>query len=137
MKNDLFVDISAFMALNDAKDQHYQEAMSIASNIGEIKFVISDAVISETYTILRYRLGQRQAFRFLSTVLDSKEYEIVAISNDLRKLTLDLLEKYNDHKISYCDALSAAIMAQYKIPCIFTFDHHFEILGVKRLFFKT
>lgn len=41
---------------------------------------------------------------------------------------------WNDQKISYCDALSVAIMQDKKIDKIFAFDHHFEIMGVKRVY---
>ena len=41
-----------------------------------------------------------------------------------------LLEQFHDQKISYCDALSVTIMKEQKIDQIFTFDHHFEVMGI-------
>ena len=41
-----------------------------------------------------------------------------------------LLEQFHDQKISYCDTLSVAMMKEQKIGRIFTFDHHFEVMGI-------
>ena len=42
-----------------------------------------------------------------------------------------LLEQFHDQKISYCDTLSVAMMKEQQIDRIFTFDHHFDLLGAK------
>jgi predicted nucleic acid-binding protein len=132
--NQCFIDTGAFIALNSPNDQYFNEAREIAKSLNGYRFIISDAVITETYTILRYRLGFHTAHRFLRTVLESNEYDIFEVSPSVRKVTMELLEKYNDQKISYCDALSVAIMKQLEIDVIFAFDHHFELMGTRRLY---
>ena len=57
------------------------------------------------------------------------------VSPQVRKETIELLGKYNDNKISYCDALSVSLMRANKIEGIFSIDHHFELMGVK-LFYE-
>lgn len=132
--NRCFIDTGAFIALNNSNDQYFNDANKIAKSLGGYKFVISDAIITETYTILRYRLGFHTANRFLRTVLESNEYDIVEITSSLRSKTMELLQKYSDHKISYCDALTVAVMKQKEIDVIFAFDHHFELMGTRRLY---
>ena len=41
-----------------------------------------------------------------------------------------LSEGIAGHKISYCDAISVAVMKQMNIDEVFAFDRHFEMMGV-------
>lgn len=132
-QNKCFIDSSAFIALNHAADQNHERACRIAQHLTGCTFVVSDCILTETYTILRYRLGFQIANRFLNTVLHSEEYEIVEVNRSMRLQVLDLLERFSDQKISYCDALSVVIMNEQKITDAFAFDYHFAVLGVKSL----
>ncbi|HEY0826522.1 MAG TPA: PIN domain-containing protein [Bacilli bacterium] len=128
--NHCFIDTSAFIALNYAGDQNYDKAVNIGAKLNGFQFITSDLVISETYTILRYRFGYVYSERFLSTLLDSHEYEIVELTPMMRKDSIILLGKFRDHKISYCDAVSVMVMRHKKIKYMFAFDHHFELMGL-------
>jgi predicted nucleic acid-binding protein len=55
--NRCFVDTSSFVALNNPNDQHYQDAIDIAKRLDNYQFILSEAMLTETYTLLRYRLG--------------------------------------------------------------------------------
>lgn len=134
MKNKCFVDTSAFVALNNPNDQHHHEAIEIANKLGHYDFHLSEAVLTEAYTLLRYRLGFHVARRFLASIIEQRQFQVVDISTDIRREALSLLEKYNDHKISYCDALTVAIMTRNQVDKVFTFDHHFELMGVNRFY---
>ncbi len=126
-----FIDTSAFISLNHAADQNYEAAVHIASKLNGYKFIVSEAVITETYNILRYRLGFNHSRTFLKTVLNGNEYEIINVTTTMRLDVSMLLEKFSEHKISYCDALSMIIMREKKISHIFAFDHHFEMMGAR------
>jgi predicted nucleic acid-binding protein len=128
--NTCFIDSSAFIALNHLHDSNYHTATEIARHLDKYHFVITDAVITETYALLRYRMGFQTANRFLNTVLHNQVYEITDVTSSMRLDAHHLLSNFSDHKISYCDALSVAVMRQKKINDIFTFDHHFEVMGV-------
>lgn len=129
--NRCFVDTSAWIAINDARDQCHDQSRNISSTLKECELVISDAVINETYNLLRYRLGLHKASYFLKTVLADHPFIIADVTQSTRTAALQLLEQYNDRKISYCDALSVAIMKEQDIRKIFAFDHHFEMMGVE------
>ncbi|MBP1969345.1 putative nucleic acid-binding protein [Virgibacillus natechei] len=132
MKNNrCFVDTSALIALNHAGDQKHAASREISLKLKDNQLMISDAVINETYNILRYRLGFQKAAYFLKMVLRDNTFIIVDVTPSIRADTLQLLEQYNDHKISYCDALSVAIMKERQIHKIFSFDYHFTIMGVE------
>ncbi|WP_026702089.1 type II toxin-antitoxin system VapC family toxin [Salibacterium aidingense] len=124
-----FVDSSALIALNLPKDQYHDTAVQIAETLGEYQYLLSETVLNKTYTLLRSKSGFPSAWRFINTVIDHSDFEIVEITDVIRKETITLLEKYSDHRLSYCDAQSAAIMKEKKIEHIFAFDRHFEIMG--------
>lgn len=129
--NKCFLDTSALIALNDARDQYHALSSEIAATLNGNKLIISDAVVNETYNILRYRLGFHKSRYFLQTVLAGHPFIIADITTPIRSSTFKILEQYRDHKVSYCDALSVALMREFKIQKIFAFDHHFEIMGVQ------
>lgn len=131
INNSCFIDTSALIALNDIKDQYHGASRDIAATLKDNKLMTSDAVINETYNILRYRLGYHKASYFLKTVLAGDPFVLIDMTPSIRKDTFQLLEQYNDHKISYCDALSVTVMKEKQINKIFAFDHHFEMMGVQ------
>lgn len=126
------MDTSMFIALNNANDPYHKEALELAKSLEHYQFALSDAVVTETYTLLRYKLGFQRARAFLASVLENDTFTILNASRAARMETLHLLEKYNDQKISYCDALSVALMNEHKIQSILSFDHHFEVMRVER-----
>lgn len=127
-----FVDTSALIALNHARDQHHQDAQILAAALKDCELIISDAVVTETYTLLRYRLGFHPAHFFLQTVM-KPSFTLAEVTPSIRMRTLEILKQYNDHAITYCDALSVALMETMKIDTIFSFDYHFEVMGVELL----
>ncbi|SFQ11259.1 type II toxin-antitoxin system VapC family toxin [Salibacterium halotolerans] len=134
MKNKVcFVDTSAFIALYQPKDQYHEQAVQIAERLEGYRYLLSETVLNETYTLLRYKSGYQAAGHFLSTVIEYPDFDIVDMTDTLRKETMRLLEKYSDHRLSYCDAQSVAIMIDKKITHVFAFDHHFEIMGLSIL----
>lgn len=57
----LFVDTSAWLALNDKNDQHHSEAVSRSAAIRKqkIALITSEYVVDESITIIRYRVSHR------------------------------------------------------------------------------
>lgn len=128
--NSCFVDTSALLALNNPKDQYHETASEIASKLKNIELVISDTVLTETYTLLRYRLGFHTVDYFLKTVLAGSPFMIAEVTLATRTTALQILEQFHDQKSSYCDAVAVAIMREQNINQIFAFDHHFDMMGV-------
>lgn len=91
--NVCFVDTSAFIALNVPQDKNHREALQIAKQLNGYTFVLSDSVINETYTLLRYKVGFHTARRFLEDVLDVKAFYIVDITLSQRLLALNIVKR--------------------------------------------
>lgn len=132
-KTKCFLDTSALIALNDVKDQYHKESRKIASILQNCELILSDPVITETYTLLRYRSGFPIAHFFLESVMNDKKIFIAEVTPSIRRNTLRLLNNFSDHKISYCDALSVAIMKEQHIQKIFSFVDQFEMMGMENL----
>jgi len=130
-RNKCFLDTSAFIALNDVKDQYHKESREIASMIKNSEWVPSDSVVTETYTLLRYRSGFPVALQFLESVMAEDQFIIAEVTPSIRKNTLQILKNFSEPKISYCDALSVAIMKEQGIQRIFAFDYHFEMMEME------
>jgi len=130
-RNKCFIDTSALIALNHVKDQYHYKARDISTKLKNYDFMISEAVITETYSLLRYRLGFYIAHYFLKTVLTGPPFIIPNVTTSTREKTLQILQQFNDQDISYCDALTVALMKEHNIEKVFAFDYHFEVMGVK------
>jgi uncharacterized protein len=133
-KLECFVDTSAFIALYNTRDQHHQEAVRISEKLDGYTFYISDAILTETHTILRYRIGFHAARHFLLQALNDDDFVLLPVDQNIRKKTFEILTTFSDHKISFCDALTAALMKANDMTEIFAFDSHFEVMGVNRLY---
>ncbi len=131
MANRIFIDTSAFYAIIDKRDQAHSKAIPIWDALiesSDSELCVSNGVISETYTLIRYRLSFEIASEFLRIVGD---YGILVFYSDtaVERNAYYWLEKYKDVKLSFVDAVSFQIMKEHKIKHEFTFDNHFEITG--------
>lgn len=131
--NRCFVDSSAFIALNSTKDRNHGRASQTAASLTGCELIVSEFVISETYTFMRYRMGFHIANRWIRLVSDRNYFTLAETTQSVREKTRDILEVYADHAISYCDAMSVAIMKERNIPYIFSYDQDFIILGMERI----
>jgi hypothetical protein len=133
-RSKLFIDTGGFIALANERDQYHKVAASFYRQLdGGIIRVTSNLVISETYTFLRYRIGYSVAMRYLLSTKKAQSggYLQILFSNEKsEEQALKILEKYNDHDISYVDAVSFGfIMSDARIDRVLTFDRHFLLIG--------
>ena len=86
-------------------------------------------VVSETYTLLRGRLGSRVALRFLEQVRADPFVRRVQVSVAWEEEAELLLAQYHDQRFSYVDATSFVTMRHLGIREAVTFDSDFVIAG--------
>ncbi len=127
----VFVDTSAWYALADADDAHHALAVARMKHLIEQRraLITSNHVAGETYTLLRVRLGASAAREFLRRLRRSRAVRRVFISEAWEEAAEDLLAKYDDQDFSYVDATSFTAMQHLGLREVFSFDHHFRILG--------
>ncbi|PKM80023.1 MAG: hypothetical protein CVU89_15660 [Firmicutes bacterium HGW-Firmicutes-14] len=62
--------------------------------------------------------------------MQEEEFLIIVWSDKhIENKSFSYLQKYNDHDLSFADAVSFAIMDEMGIKEAFTFDRHFVITG--------
>jgi len=135
MKRELFVDSSAWYALADADDKYHSSARAFLSQALEVytRLITSNCVVGETYTLIRTRLGYREAWEFIARARSSSRLEVIFINEVMESEAYRLLRKFQDQDFSYVDGTSFALMRERKIEEAFTYDEHFSVTGFIKL----
>jgi predicted nucleic acid-binding protein len=131
----IFVDTSAWYALQIVDDAHHGKAREIFPAILRRfgKLVTSNHVIGETYTLLRMTRGYDEAMRFITLIRESPRLEEFFADQQMERNAYALLDQYRDHLFSFVDGLSFTIMKEEKIRSCFAFDVHFHVAGFNRI----
>ena len=128
----LFCDTSFFYACLDPHDTNHDRAEELTADAvtsATILFSTWD-IISETITLLRYRMGFRPALRFLDNVKPS--LTIVDYAQRVRDEAEQIFRRRSrSRRISYCDAISFVVVRSIlnDMPCL-AFDRDFRALGL-------
>lgn len=127
----IFVDTSAWCALFDKDDNHYPKALKITGIIKNrhAKLFTSNLVFSETVTLVRSRIGHKEAVKLGQWLLQERAAEIIDINRELQRKALDIFARYNDKSFSFTDCSSFALMEELNANEAFAFDRHFEQYG--------
>lgn len=131
----LFIDTSAFYALEDASDEHHDEALAVQRWCLWRRPLLftSHHVLDEAVTLIGGRLSPDRAVRFAESLLASRVIQIVRTDAAVEQAALSVYARLNDRRISFTDCLSFAIMRAIDIPAAFAFDRHFERAGFRRV----
>ena len=124
-------DSSAWYALLSPSDTQHRAARRRFTRLVESRrtVVTTNHVISETYTLLRGRLGSRVALMFLEQVRADPFVRRVQVPDDWEAEAELLLAQYHDQRFSYVDATSFVTMRHLGLREALTFDSDFLIAG--------
>jgi len=130
----LFVDTSAFIALEDKDDKEHKTALKYREKIRreETPFralYTSNYILDEVLTLLRLKLGHQAAVTFGENVKRSKILRILRVTPTIENNAWKIFKKYGDKDFSFTDCTSFALMEQEVISTAFTFDEHFQQYG--------
>lgn len=130
----LYADTGAFIGLLWARDDAHEVLRShlrALRSAGD-RLVTSEPVISETVTRLRYGAGPAgvRAFRGMLTQAVAQRSLVVRDSDEgLRHAAFAVLERYADLRLSYADAIGAAIARESRVDAVFGLDNDFRVMG--------
>ncbi len=127
----IFVDTAAFLAIENLRDTHHEEALSYQRSClrkGR-PLVTSDYVLDETYTILRIRAGHAIAVQFGEALRASRLMRVEYLTREAVESAWRIFKTYADHDFSFTDCTSFALMERLGIEAAFTFDSHFRQYG--------
>ena len=125
----IFVDTSAWYAVEVEDDVNHEKACKFLSLIASGKYGISittDYVLDETLTLLRSRRDLTSATTFMDKIKKSSSVRVFWIDENLFEKALDIFQKSNHKSWSFTDCTSFVLMRELSISEAFTFDSHFR-----------
>ena len=127
----IFVDTSAFLALENRRDLYHSKALLFKDTCLKTgqTLITSDYVLDESYTIIRLRAGHTIAVQFGESLRKSQFIRIEHIIPEIIEEAWRLFKKFEDHDFSFTDCTSFALMERLNISNAFTFDAHFQEYG--------
>ena len=131
----IFIDTSAFLALDDESDQYHEEALQFREQVLRKKryeVIATSYILDETLTLIRFRIGIKASIDFSKKLRRSEVVTIAQVSREIEEKALDLFEMYDDKDFSFTDCVSFVVMQEMGIKEAFAFDHHFNQIGFVR-----
>lgn len=131
----VFVDTSAWIDLMNSNERYHTVAVTFHKSLASTTLRITSwGIVSETYTWIRYHIGEREAARWL-TVKDAMEnqgfLQILYPDAGMEVGVRRVIQRFHDQKLSYVDAFSIAlIQSRPDIDAVFAFDHHLALAGI-------
>jgi predicted nucleic acid-binding protein len=126
----LFLDTSAFVALEDLDDANHKGAIEFRERIrkGETPYrtlYTSNYITDEAMTVLRFYCGHNVAASFRSSLEKSKSITVLWVTEALENAAWRMFEKRADKDYSFTDCTSFALMDAEAIRNVFAFDEDF------------
>jgi uncharacterized protein len=128
----VFCDTSYFYACLDSSDMHHPQAYPLVTEASEAGVALWTTwdVVSETITLLRYRVGHASALAFIDDLYP--RLRLVEYGTEVRAQALGIFRRYGrERRLSFCDAISFVVVTTLleRMPC-FAFDEDFRRLGL-------
>lgn len=127
----MFVDSGAWFAVADPGDRWHLSALRrLQRLVSERKQLLTtNHVVSETYTLMRVRLGPVPAQEFLIRSRASAFVTRLFVAESWEQEAEQFLLQYTDQDFSYVDAVSFVTMRRLGVQEAFAYDHHFATAG--------
>lgn len=130
----LFIDTSAFIALENEDDRDHEFALDYREKIrrGETPFralYTSNYILDEVFTMLWLKLSRQASVTFGEDVKRSRILRVLRVTSEVEEAAWTIFKKYGDKDFSFTDCTSFALMEREAIFTAFTFDEHFQQYG--------
>ena len=134
----LFIDTGPLVAGTYRTDPRHRESVDVFRRISDRTLpyrllFTSNYVVDETLTRLLYEAGHPAAVQGLHLLRGSTVLRIVHVTQDDEQRADEIFLKYTDHRVSYTDCTSVAVMERLGIDTVFSFDRDFETMGRSRI----
>lgn len=131
VRESVFVDSSAWIALFSARDQHHAECDRLFRQAVAQRTLLltSYLLLAEVHRLLLYRAGIRPAAAALDRIEASSLVTLVFPGAADHRAARSWLATLQSERITYTDAVSFAVMGSSKCKCVISFDRDFEVAG--------
>ncbi len=131
----IIADTSGLYAAVDRNDLHHARAAAFLRNLhaqGQV-LLVSNHVFDEIMTLAKIRLGLPVALQLGIRLRSSRLVELVVFGPEDEALTWQLFSRYRDKDWSYTDCACLALSQRRQARQAFSFDHHFQQMGLEVL----
>ena len=129
----LFVDTSFWVAVFQPSDDRHRQAVEASSRAAGRLLVTTNAVVAETWTLLRRRAGHAKAWLWLDRTQAETRVRVERISPELEEEAWTWLRVHDERPYSFVDATSFALMRRLGISEALAFDGDFAAAGFVEL----
>ncbi len=128
----LFLDTSAFLALEDKDDRHHRRALDLFRRIREDRpiLVTSNLILAESVSLIGRRLYPKKAVEFGQRLHASQVIRLIYLTQEVEALALRTYQKFNNPELSFVDCTSFEIIKLLRLDEAFAFDEHFAHAGI-------
>jgi len=134
----IFIDTSAWVALENRKDIHYEQALIFKDEVSNRRYRLytSNFIQDETYTLLLANIGYERTIesgKRIRALRDKGLLHVVQVTEEIEESAWEIFERFNRDKFwSFTDCTSKVIMELFDIKEAFSFDRNFEQMGFSR-----
>lgn len=130
----VFLDTSAIIALLNKKDQYHEKIHQfIKFQKSPSAFMLTNLILNEFLTFFSRYGDLNTALRFQNDLLNNPSYSVIWVDQTCHLNASSLIKKYADQNLSFCDAVSFAVMKENKIRTALAFDDDFRHAGFEML----
>jgi predicted nucleic acid-binding protein len=129
--NSTFVDTGVWFAFSVITDEHHARAVEIIAS-RESRLSTSWPVVWELLTLLSRKVGGRAAAAVGKELIGERWAELIELTSVDHTLSLDLIARFENLRLSAVDATSCAIVRRLNLPRVASFDEHFRIVLPER-----
>ena len=123
----IFVDTGAWYGVADTSDRHHAAASRFyLAEAAPGRFVTSDLVMAEAWTLIASHLGRPAAVRFWETLRDARIPVLPLEATDI-EAAWHIAQGFPDQDFSFTDCTSFALMERLGVTEAFAFDRHFLV----------
>ena len=128
-RTEAYVDTSAFIAALDRSDSHHIHFARLFSAPPSALFT-STLVIAEGHGWFLRRYDPRRALEFLNFIRALTPLIVIPYEDGDTLLTIPLLSKFSDQRITLADAHGLLMMKARRIKACWSTDRHLGLTGV-------
>ena len=134
MREKIFWDTWAFLALADTKYRYHQQAKDVKAQLEHQHTVLitTHAIMTElgnAVSKIPKRSIAKEQMESLQEMIETKRGEMIPVSDLLWQRAWELYHSRPDKEWGHTDCISFVVMRELGIGKAFTNDHHFEQAG--------
>lgn len=129
----IFVDASFWIGRALPRDPRYETSKALEEVVRRAQLVTTPAVLGETWTILRRRLGHARALSALDAIRALRGIRVERVDEAIEDEAWTWLRVHDERPYSFVDATSFALMRKLRIREALAFDGDFAAAGFVEL----